>query len=286
MNLPMLKRNIVLIFSLLASTFVVFAQNDVIDLDYYSPKEYEIGDITITGADHLDPNSVILLSGISKGQKIYIPSDKFSSAIDKLWKQGIFDDIHIYITKVEGRTVYLEYNLKTKPRLSYFKFSGDISRSEADKVKERLHIALGDVVTENMKNICKNIITDFFVENGYYLTQTNIVEERDSASKRNEVHLIFEVNKGKKVKIGKINIEGNEFLSDSKVKKQMKDTKEKKWWRFWKSSRFQKADYEKDLELIIDKYNNEGYRDARITWDYTFVQTRPVQKGFFRTIGR
>ena len=112
MNLPMLKRNIVLIFSLLASTFVVFAQNDVIDLDYYSPKEYEIGDITITGADHLDPNSVILLSGISKGQKIYIPSDKFSSAIDKLWKQGIFDDIHIYITKVEGRTVYLEYNLK------------------------------------------------------------------------------------------------------------------------------------------------------------------------------
>lgn len=286
MNLPMLKRNIVLIFSLLASTFVVFAQNDVIDLDYYSPKEYEIGDITITGADHLDPNSVILLSGISKGQKIYIPSDKFSSAIDKLWKQGIFDDIHIYITKVEGRTVYLEYNLKTKPRLSYFKFSGDISRSEADKVKERLHIALGDVVTENMKNICKNIITDFFVEKGYYLTQTNIVEERDSASKRNEVHLIFEVNKGKKVKIGKINIEGNEFLSDSKVKKQMKDTKEKKWWRFWKSSRFQKADYEKDLELIIDKYNNEGYRDARITWDTTFVQTRPVKKGFFRSIGR
>lgn len=95
-----------------------------------------------------------------------VPSDKFSTAIDKLWKQGIFDEIHINITKVEGRTIFLEYNLKTKPRLSYFTFKG-ITRSEADKLKERMHIALGDVVTENMKSNCSNIINDYFIDKGF-----------------------------------------------------------------------------------------------------------------------
>ncbi|MBR1770033.1 MAG: outer membrane protein assembly factor BamA [Bacteroidales bacterium] len=282
----MFKRNIYLFLVFITSSLIALAQENVIDLDYYTPKEYEVGDIVITGADNLDENSVILLSGITKGQKIYIPSDKFSVAIDKLWKQGIFDEIHIYITKVEGRTVFLEYNLKTKPRLSYFKFTGTISRSEADKVKEKLHIALGDVVTENMKNNCKNIINEFFMDKGYYLTQTEIIEERDTLSSRKESHLIFNVDKGKKIKIGKINIEGNEFLTDSKIKKQMKNTKEKHWWRPWKSAHFKEEEYKEDLTKIISKYNNEGYRDARITFDTFFVNTRPVKKGFFTSIGR
>lgn len=281
------KKYILLTFLCMMTTSIAFSQEtkNVIDIDYYSPKEYEVGGIEISGADNLDENSVILLAGISVGQKIVVPSDKFSSAIDKLWKQGIFDEIHIYITKVEGRTIFLEYNLKTKPRLSYFQFKG-ISRSEADKIKEKLHIAIGDVVTENMKSNCRNIINDYFVEKGYYLTKTDILEEKDTLSKRKEVHLVFNVDKGKKIKIGKINVEGNSFLSDSKVKKQMKDTKEYRWWRVWKSSRYQESDFKKDKDLVIDKYNNEGYRDARIVWDTTYMQTRPVKKGFFRSVGR
>lgn len=103
------------------------------------------------------------------------------------------------------------------------------------------------------------------------MTKTEVLEERDSLSKRKECHLTFVVDKGKKIKIGKITVEGNEFLTDSKVKRQMKDTKEKKWWRFWKSSRYQESDFKKDKDLVIEKYNNEGYRDARITWDTVFI---------------
>jgi outer membrane protein insertion porin family len=111
---------IITLFLLIATS--VYSQedkNNLIDIDYYSPKEYEVGDITIRGAENLDKTSVILLSGISVGQKITVPSDKFSDAIDKLWKQGIFDEIQINITKVEGRTISLEYYLETKPRLCF-----------------------------------------------------------------------------------------------------------------------------------------------------------------------
>lgn len=272
MNIKKYSKSVLMLLMMFVFSNIVSAQENksVIDIDYYSPKEYEVGEIKVTGAENLDENSVILLSGISVGQKVMVPSDKFSTAIDKLWKQGIFDEIHINITKVEGRTIFLEYNLKTKPRLSYFTFKG-ITRSEADKLKERMHIALGDVVTENMKSNCSNIINDYFIDKGFYLTKTEVLEERDSLSKRKESHLTFVVDKGKKIKIGKITVEGNEFLTDGKVKRQMKDTKEKKWWRFWKSSRYQESDFKKDKDLVIEKYNNEGYRDARITWDTVFI---------------
>ena len=148
---------------LLCGMDILFAQNNGIDLDYYSPKEYEVGEITVEGADHLDHNSVILLSGISVGEKIYLPSDKISMAIDRLWRQGVFEDVQILVSKVEGRTISLVYKLMTKPRLTAFKIEG-VKRAEADKLKEKMHIASGDVVTENMKNNCINVIYDYFAD--------------------------------------------------------------------------------------------------------------------------
>ena len=106
----------------LFSLHVLNAQS--IELNYLSPKEYEVGGIEIEGADHLDKNSVILLAGISVGEKVFLPSDKTSIAIDKLWKQGVFEDIQISVSKVEGKTIFLTYHFKTKPRLSGYKIEG------------------------------------------------------------------------------------------------------------------------------------------------------------------
>lgn len=253
--------------------FKPIAKAQQIDIDYYSPKEYEVGEIKVTGADNLDVSSVILLSGISLGEKIMVPSDKFATAIDRLWKQGMFDDIHIYITKVQGKTIFLEYALTTKPRLSSFNFKG-VSNSEANKIRERLHIMMGDFVTDNLKANCENIINDYFVEKGFYNISTNIVEIKDTASRRNEVHLTFEVNKGKKIHIGKIATTGNEFMTNKQIRRKMKNTKEQRWWRFWKSSRYTQEDYKEDKDRIVELYNNEGYRDARITWDTVYVQKK------------
>jgi len=272
-----IKYIVILIFLMCCGKSLYSQQEtELIYLDYYSPKEYEIGDIIVTGADNLDHSSVILLAGISVGEKIKIPSDKFSTAIDKLWKQGIFEDVHIYITKVKGKTVFLEYSLKTKPRLSHFSFQG-VSRSEGDKIKERLGIMMGDVVTDNLKTNCTNIIHDYFADKGYYNAKTDIIEQIDTTSPRKECHLTFKIDKGEKVRIAHINITGNEYFSDKKIRHKMKDTKEYRWWRFWKSSRLIEDEYKADKDLVIEQYNNEGFRDAAITWDTTYIQHKDAK---------
>lgn len=110
----------------LISTFLLFLFNisfaqiniggDLSEIDYSTPKEYEIGGITVTGVQFLDNNMLIILSGLTVGSKITIPGDKIISAIDKLWEQGLFENIKISVTKVSGATVFLDIYLQERPR--------------------------------------------------------------------------------------------------------------------------------------------------------------------------
>lgn len=295
-------RTVLIFLFTLSISSIAFAQqdsikNNKIELDYFFPKEYEVGNIVISGADHLDHPSIILLSGLSVGDKVFIPSERITMVIDKLWKQGIFDDVQILVDKIEGKTISLIYQLQTKPRLASYKFEG-ISRSEGDKVKEAISIMSGDIVTENLKMNSINIIKDHFFDKGFYNTEIEIIEKKDTSTTRNDVTLLFKINKGKKVKIKDIVINGNEKISDNKLRSEMKDTKRYRWWRVWKSSRFAEKDFKNDKEAIIKKYNDEGFRNAKIVSDTVYlvkdknkkqhlmveINVEEGQKFFFRDI--
>ncbi|MDR0971262.1 MAG: outer membrane protein assembly factor BamA [Bacteroidales bacterium] len=275
--------NLVVFLLLLNTTFISYSQqdttiNNLIDINYYSPKEYEIGGVIVSGANHLDHPSIINISGLEVGTKIYIPSDKITMAIDKLWKQGIFDDIQILVDKVQGRTIWLNIALKAKPRLSSFRFEG-IKASEADKIRETIKLASGDIVTENLKLNTINKIRDYFMDKGYYNVNVLLQETKDTTTTRNDVTLLFKITKGKKTHIKDIVIKGSRSLTtwipfmDSKdiVLSKMKDTKKYHWWKFWKSSRFSSKNFEDDKKAIIEKYNEEGYRNARIVSDSVYL---------------
>ena len=73
-----------------------------------------------------------------------------------------------------------------------------------------------------------------------------------------------------KFKINEIIIEGNSSLSDEKIKRLMKETKERKWYRFYKRSKFQYSLFDQDKETIISKYNEIAHRDAKIVSDTIF----------------
>ena len=47
-----------------------------------------------------------------------------SNAITKLWDQGLFSDIQIEKTKIEGNSIHINLYLEERARLSKFKFNG------------------------------------------------------------------------------------------------------------------------------------------------------------------
>lgn len=247
---------------------IVIGNEDEFVLDYNKPQKYEIGGITVSGIKFLDNYALIKLTGLEVGDKIQIPGDKISGAIKKLWVQGLFDDIKINVTKIDGELIFLDIALKERPRLSRFSFAG-IKKSEADDLRERIKLVSGKVLNENLVNNTRNSIQKYYYEKGYLNAKVDLIETVDSIMS-NSVMLKIKIDKNSKVKIAKINIAGNKDISDKKIKKLMKETKEKGWYKIFNNSKYQEKEYNDDKSLIIDYYNELGYRDAKILRDTVY----------------
>jgi len=204
-------------------SFHLFAQEK--QVSYTSPGEYTIGGISASGLQYLDQDIIISLSGLKVGDEISVPGDAISNAIRNLWDQNLFTDIRIYVTKTVGNSIFLEIALKERARLSRFMLKG-IKKGDADDIREKIKLVKGRVVNENTKISTVNIIKDFYNEKGFLNASVTIREIPDTLL-TNSVMLEIAIDKGNKVKIESIDFKGNAIVSSKKLKKLMKDTREK-----------------------------------------------------------
>lgn len=274
-------------------------------VDYSNPQTYEIGGITTSGSGALDQR----LLPFHVGEQIEIPGDKISNALKKLWSTGLYEDIRIDVSKVIDKTVFLDIYLEDRSRLAAFAFVG-AKKNEETELREKIKIAQGNIVNDNMKTTCINQIKNYYIDKGFFECEIT-VEERPDEKVTRAVDLFFHINKGKKIKIEQINFIGNEFASDATLLKSMKETKERFHFtpfykadtaiaymfkhpdyyrskdiiehlgdyfgsrvnlRLFKPSKFIKASYESDKNNLINKYNELGFRDAYIVKDSFYIK--------------
>jgi outer membrane protein insertion porin family len=281
------------------------------NLNYTNPVEYTIAGIEVTGLNVLDKNAMVSLTGLKVGDKIKIPGDGISNAIRALWKHGLVGDVTIKVDRIEGPNVYLNIVLSERPRLTGFYFVG-ISKGQEGGLKDDLKLIRGKIVNDAMVRNTELAVKKYFVKKGFLNTEVKILQQKDTLN-RDGIRLRISVNPKSKVKINRISFEGNESLSDSKLKGKMKKTHEHarfslhrtllkeiftmNYKEFFDSSRvvtkkeltefltdnikpnvfagskFIKSDYDDDKQKIIDYYNTQGYRDAEIVSDTVYAYT-------------
>jgi outer membrane protein insertion porin family len=189
------------------------------------PKQYTIADVSITGIKHLDTSIVLSISGIQKGDKFTHPGgDIFSKAIANMWRQKLFSGVQIYITKIQDDNVWVEISVQERPRLGNFKFIG-IKKADQDELKGKIGLAKQTIITENIRRNVKEVTTKFYRDKGYQNITVTIDEQPDPSFVNSNSMTIY-VDKGKKVRIDEVNFFDNEKVTDQKLKKQMKGTKE------------------------------------------------------------
>lgn len=260
---------------------VVVGGGNGYDFDYLTPKTYEIGGITFEGAENFDTRVVQLVAGLQVGDKIKLPGDKVSAAVENLWKQGMFEDVQIRVTRLQGNIAFLKIVLQERPRMESFRFTG-VKKGEADKLREEMKLVTGDVVTENLLRTSTNKIKGYYIDKGYTRVEVTPTTEADSNGR---LIITYNVKRGKKVKIDSLIFVGNEKISSPELQSKMEKTHDvnyrkrlwsnpKKPWNlriftkpFWKKSRYIENDFREDLDKVIEYYNEEGYRDARIVSD-------------------
>jgi len=232
----LLLRAGILLIAAIFSLFTLHAQEDTtkpasVDPNLLAlenakiPKDYTISGITLTGAHYLDTAIVLSIANIQVGDKVLIPGgDLFSKAIQNLWRQKLFSDIQIFITKVEGDNIWIEISVTERPRLGNFKIEG-ARKSEEDDLQGKIGLVKQTIITENMRRRAVEVITKYYTDKGFKNVTVRI-EETPDPSFVNSNSIVFHIDKGKKAHIDNIFFNGNENVPDIKLKKQMKGTKE------------------------------------------------------------
>ena len=239
-----------------------------------SARKYEIADIKVSGAPDYDDYLLTGLADLSIGDKISVPGDEITAAVKRFWRHGLFSDVKIIATKVTQDKVWLEIQLKQRPRVSEVRFSG-IKKGEREDLEAKVGLMKGSQITPNLIDRAKIVIKKYFDEKGFSTATVNITEQEDLSNKK-MVILLIDIDKNEKTKIERITIEGNQYLSTNDIKKVMKKTNEGfnlkerfmlSWRKLFSTKKYVPDNYKEDLHNIINKYNELGYRDARIVSD-------------------
>ena len=233
-------------------------------INYSNPRDYEIADVTISGVEFLQPMVLISLSGFSVGDVITVPGDDITNVINKFWSQGLFSDVKITATKIEEGKIWLDIYLQERPRLTRLEING-INKSETEDLSEKMNLRNGSQVTKDILNNAERIIKDHFIEKGFYNTDVEIIQKKDTVA-GNGVHVTLNISKNKRVKIDEIEFEGNEVYSDKRLKRVFKKTKAINI-NFFKPSKLISKEYKEDKKKLIGFYNENGYRDAKLISD-------------------
>ncbi len=269
-------KKLFLTIALLAGFFVSNAQAQVVSTDAVienpeiqyngSPKKYEIAAINITGVKNYEDYVLVGFSGLTVGQKIVIPGEDISNAVKRFWDHGLFSDVKVKATKIQGSKIWLEIALVQRPRISDITFTG-VKKGDKEDLELKIGLVKGNQITPNLIDRAKKLIKKHYEDKGYLNVDVTI-EQKDDLSKPEHVFVGINVDKKQKTKIHKIYIQGNTALTDAKVKRAMKKTNEKgDLLKFFKQKKFVNTDFAEDKDKIIEKYNELGYRDAVILSD-------------------
>ena len=228
-------------------------------------RTYVVDSIKVTGLKSFNAQTVISYSGLRKGQKISVPGEQVSEIINKLWGLELFSDINFYVIKVDGENIDLEIEIEELPTLTEVKVNG-LKKGKIETIIKDTELTAGKKLSESFLTNTKNYIENKYKKDGFLNTKVSLNTILDTVGK-NTYKMVVNVDRGPRVKIDKINFEGNEIFKSSKLRSKLKNTKHKTSIRFWKKSKFIENDFKEDLVGLVNFYKEEGYRDARIISD-------------------
>ncbi len=261
-----MKRIYTATFAFLVSVLSVSLSAQVLPQQSDDSNLYTIAGVTVRGNSLYASQIIIHETGLVEGSKVRIPGEQISSAIRRLWKHGLFDNVEIYVDRVEGDKVYLEIEVLERTPITRLRYEG-VSRTMQEDMAKDLNLNANQKVSEDLIQSVKNYIEKRYIKRGFLSAKVNVEISEDTLRENGGVYMKIILDKGERVRINSINFQGNQVLTADQLRKAMKDTKQIKHLNVFKQSKLVEDKYEDDLKNIVEKYKTLGYRDARVVGD-------------------
>ncbi|MBO7510367.1 MAG: outer membrane protein assembly factor BamA, partial [Bacteroidales bacterium] len=240
-------------------------------VDYARPQKYFIGGVRVEGNQYFGSDQIIQLSGLRKGMQVTLPGDDASSIVSRLWAQRKFEDVSLRLDSLSSSrdSAYLVIRVVERPRVSRWTFTGVKKSEQKDLMEDRLSLRRGGEFSDYVEKTSVGIIERFFKEKGFLNVKVDVEVTKDTLIK-GAIRVNFAVTKGRKVKIKKIRFFGNDHVKSTQLMSSMEKTRDMRLMNLFKSKKFDEKEYPNDKKKLISKFNENGYRDARLIRDSIF----------------
>ena len=241
--------------------------------DAAAPASYEVLSVSVEGAaDEASQALVRSISGLRPRTRVQLPWDpQFGEAVRNLYSRGGYSDVSVEATELTPEGVFLTIKVTEQPKLSGFEIEG-MSRSDVDDLKSQIPLYRGRAVRDADVARAELAIRSFLREKGYRRPE---VRAQRTVADDGRVALTFDVERGDRQTVADIRFTGNEAFSEGTLRKQLKNTPERRWWRFWKKETFNDTEFDEDLASLVTFYRDRGYYGARVVRDSVYTETTP-----------
>jgi len=217
----------------------------------------KITDIKFEGLTALSPSAAKEIAGIHPGEEMDL--DKINASLVNFYNQGYFEDV-----TVEEKGGTLIYHFKEKKAIANVDIKGLSSDDEIKTILEHAGIKKGELYDERKVEEAKKLINEYLQAKGNY---DSVVEVSTKNVGKRAVALTFEVNKGEKIKIKKINFIGAKSLDKSTLESQLAN-KEEGWLSFIPmlgGGEVKVDQLEYDAYRLKDTYMKHGFLDVEVS---------------------
>ena len=210
--------------------------------------------IIINGNDRISDETVKLFISVNVDDQIN--SLKLNQIVKDLYDTNFFKDISV---NFNNQILYID--LIENPIIENISFKGIKSSRILDILKQETSIKSRSSFNESLLKKEKLLIENILKNLGYYNSNLDILIEE---KKNNLINITYEINLGKKSKIGKITFVGNKVFKDKKLHNIITST-EYKFWRFISGRKYLNQNIVSlDERLLKNFYKNNGYFNAKI----------------------
>ncbi len=238
---------------------------------------YQIISVSVEGA--ADESSQALartVSGLRPGQSVQLPWDPaFGEAVRNLYSRGWYTDVRIEATEFTPDGVFLTIHVEEQPKLARYEIDG-LKSSARDDLKDEIPLLAGRSVRDADVERGRMAIQEYLRGKGFRLATVGVSRQLEDDGR---VALTYTVDRGERVTVADVRFEGNEAFSEGTLRKQLSNTPERRWWRFWKRETFDDAAFDEDLAALVRFYNDRGYYGARVVRDSVYVSDDPETGG-------
>ena len=183
-------------------------------------------------------------------------ADKLNELSRQLYDTDFFSYLDINLTNG-----LLEITVKENPIIQSLVFNGIKAKKHKEAIKEVIELKEKTSYVENklIRDIQK--IKKAFRNQGYYFIE---VEAYAKENVNNSIDLIYEINRGKRAKIGKIIFVGDKKFKDGKLRGII-TTEENKAWKILSSKKYLNQERIKlDTRLLENFYKGKGYYQVKV----------------------